>query len=233
MLAAAPHYVVTETKCLGICDQSLQSLHVPQPQLTCRCSGLPCRGDTPCAPCSLLPSLPPLECAGPTEGLEHKPLPLCHCMGLDYRVLRSQALSAHGHAHPSHSLSWKSAGFPVGRAACQQCCCCGACVCVYTLMHTCILLMTSLKGDRQGEESWVIQHPFPASDHPKQLGFFTSWVCFAWLGKFLFVFSSFALKSNLSSASSETLSHAMWWSAVVHLRVYFMEGKCPHLGPFA
>ena len=38
-----------------------------------------------------------------------------------------------------------------------------------TLMHTCILLMTSPKGDRQGEESWVIQHPFPASDHPKQL----------------------------------------------------------------
>lgn len=43
------------------------------------------------------------------------------------------------------------------------------CVCVYTLMHTCILLMTSPKGDSQGEESWVIQHPFPASDHPKQL----------------------------------------------------------------
>ena len=43
------------------------------------------------------------------------------------------------------------------------------CVCVCTLMHTCILLMTSPKGDRQGEESWVIQHPFPASDHPKQL----------------------------------------------------------------
>ena len=43
------------------------------------------------------------------------------------------------------------------------------CVCVYTLRRTCILSMTSPKGDSQGEENWVTQHPFPASDHPKHL----------------------------------------------------------------
>lgn len=57
-------------------------------------------------------------------------------------------------------------------------------VCLWTLMHTCILSVTSPNGDSQGEESWVIQHPFLASGH-----LCTSWVCFAWLGKcFFFLF---------------------------------------------
>lgn len=61
----------------------------------------------------------------------------------------------------------------------------GVCVCVCVdLRHTCILSMTSPNGDSQGEESWVIQHPFLAPSH-----LCTSWVCFAWLGKcFCFFF---------------------------------------------
>lgn len=73
----------------------------------------------------------------------------------------------------THTLLTASAGSlqasPWARLPASSVAVVGVCVCVCTLMHTCILLMTSPKGDRQGEESWVIQHPFPASDHPKQL----------------------------------------------------------------
>lgn len=109
----------------------------------------------------------PLVCAGPAEGMEREPLPLvtawawatapfcrarlCLHVGT-HTLLTSSAGSLQ--ASPWTGLSASSVAVAGG--------CVSVCVCVWTLMHTCILSMTSPNGDSQGEEG-ELGDPAPIS----------------------------------------------------------------------
>lgn len=167
MLAAASHYVVTETKRLGICNQSLQSLHIPQPQLSCRCTASPA-GAMPPVPRAPSPLCYRSCVQGPRRGRSASRCPSVPVWTWATVSFCGARLCLH---LGTHTLLTASAGSlqasPWARLSASSVAVVG--VCVYTLRRTCILSMTSPKGDSQGEENWVTQHLFPASDHPKHV----------------------------------------------------------------